>query len=83
MSKHSELVHLVAEAETARLILEALILRGTEGEPLRQAIDARTASLELLAEHLELVPSAPSAFVPACDKHVRPQRKQRNKNPAA
>ena len=43
-----QLVRNLAEAEATRLILERLILRGIEGEALREAIDARTAALEQL-----------------------------------
>jgi hypothetical protein len=83
MKADRQLVRLVAEAEAARLILERTLLLEIEGDALSHAIAARVASIEAVSEHLRLVPTSPHAFVPACDRHVRHQHKNRRPNPAA
>lgn len=81
MSKHSELVHLVAEAEAARLVLENLILRGVEGEQLARAVANRVAAIEAVSGHYS--PVSDSAFVPPADRRVPHQRRHRKKPDSA
>lgn len=83
MSKqpNRQLVRLIAEAEAARLVLEALILRGIEGEQLTRAIDTRASALEALSEHYS--PTRDDLWMPKADRHVPHQRRNKKNDNAA
>ena len=82
MSKTSQLVQLIAACEESRLRLELGIAQNLQGDDLALLVAARVAALEALAEFRRLVPTSDSAFVPAHDKHVKPNRRTKKDDAA-
>lgn len=70
-------------ADFAAEQLTIAIDRGASVRVLDVLVAQRVAALEELGEALRLIPTSDSAFVPHCDKHVKPNRQNRTNKPAA